>query len=462
MSLLKFIPRFRHLDSELSGLHARESWSRARLDVFQLERLNQLWRSAIQHTAYYRDLTQRLYLPREFVSLAEFSELVPRLTKHHVRSERLRLLSDVRRPGKWKMTGGSTGDPTRVYWGGESHRESLRGKYRFLQSHGIEPLDPMVFLWGHAASFEPGLRGACDRAKQWLADRLRKRLRLSAYRTDASELRAYVRRMQRFGATSLYGYSSAVHLLAREALALDADFPGLRAVIMTAEPVLPLHKRQVAAAFHVPAVEEYGSVECGFLAGQAPDGTLRVREDQVLLETEPDGRGGYDILVTTLGNASFPLIRYAIGDATDAPLIRHKTGFAQLERVLGRANDFILTPQGKLLHPIAFMDCLEILTPHLGRFHLHQGADFGLTLEVEAAVQVRDPRWKDIVQRRLTEFTAGLPVRIETVLCVSRTAAGKRRFITSALAPRDLPRGRDDRFLESLPPAVTTDNRELV
>ena len=82
----------------------------------------------------------------------------------------------------------------------------------------------------------------------------------------------------------------------------------------------------IERAFGVPAAMEYGSVECGFLAGEYPDRLLRVREDCALIETLPRSDGRYDIAVTVLGNASFPLLRYLIGDTTDVPLLTPRRG----------------------------------------------------------------------------------------------------------------------------------------
>lgn len=434
MRILKLLPRFRELNRVLSVMAEREGWSRASIESFQLARLNVLWSRSIIEVPFYRDLCARLRLPTTFTSLREFSALVPRTTKQHLRSRRLDLLSDRRASGRWRMTGGSTGAPTRVFWETSGHLEALRGKYRLYQAWEIEPLDPMVFLWGHAASLEPGLLGWLRRAEQAVYDRLRSRLRLSAYKTSREDLRRYLRKISKFQPKALYGYSTMVYLLAQEALAERHDLATIKAVFMTSEPILPAYREKVSCAFGTPAVAEYGSVECGFIAGEAADGTLRVREDLVIVETEKNSSDTFDILVTVLGNPSFPLIRYEIGDVSKEAMVKPSAGFAYLKDILGRSNDFIRSGTGKVIHPISFMDWLEGIVPSLGRYAIHQGADGGLTIEIESDACAAGQTWKECLRNRLTEFTEGLRIEIKIVEKLTLTSGGKHRFITSEVS----------------------------
>ena len=65
------------------------------------------------------------------------------------------------------------------------------------------------------------------------------------------------------------------------------------------------------------------------------------------METVPREDGRFDLVVTVLGNASFPLLRYAIGDVTDEPLGMPSTGFAILSNVAGRHDDLVISRTGR-------------------------------------------------------------------------------------------------------------------
>src|SRR5207248_2523486 len=112
-------------------------------------------------------------LPPRFASLAEFRALVPVLPKAVLRNRHAEFLSERAARGSWEFSSGSTGTPTRFFWGHEAHWEVLRSKYRYLTMWGIDIFDPAVFLWGHGAAFQSGWRGLIARLRQPLMDRLR-------------------------------------------------------------------------------------------------------------------------------------------------------------------------------------------------------------------------------------------------------------------------------------------------
>jgi len=426
------LPRFREAYRELATLEARESWSRAEIEAFQLERLNKVWQHAVVHVPYYRDLRARVALPDRFASTAEFRELVPVLPKALVRTQRLTFLSEKAEAGHWDFSSGSTGTPTQFYWGQVAQREMLRAKYRFLATWGIDIFDRFAFLWGLSAAFQSGWSGWLARIRQPLIDWFRNRIRLPAYQLGHDDLRGYLRRLAAFRPTALYAYASAAYLLAQEAAVAGVRLPSLKAVILSAEPVFPQIVRTVEQAFGIPALIEYGSVESVLMAAEAPDRTLRVRQDTVLLETAPRSDGYFDILLTVLNNPSFPLLRYALGDTTDTPLHVPERGFAILKSLVGRKNDLIVTRTGRYLHPIWF-DEIFSRNPIVRGWQIHQHKDGSLSIQVELKspdTVLDTPALTRTIQEKIENY----PVHLEVVSELARTAAGKHRWIRSELS----------------------------
>ena len=432
MNLVRALPRFREAYQALQTLAAREQWSRDEIEAFQLERLNALWEHAARNVTYYRQLGATLRLPQRFSSLEQFRQSVPILRKSTVRANRDRFLSTARTRGRWVLTGGSTGVPTRVFWGHDAQREMLRARYRFYASWDVDIFDRVAFLWGHHASFAPGLAGLAARLRQPLEDLLRHRIRLSAYRLGRADLRNHLERIHAFRPAAIYSFAKAAHLLAHEAEAMNFRCESLKLVILTAEPASPQLVADVRRAFHTPAIIEYGSAECGFLAGQAPDGTLRLREDIALIETLPRNDGRYDIVVTVFTNPSFPLLRYSIGDVTAAPLERRPCGFSVLQSVVGRNNDFVLSKSGRHLHASLFAAIFEN-QPNIRRYQLYQHADGALTVSVER--HNRDACLnEERLKRTLEHVLDGAEVTLRVVDKIPQTGAGKHRWIISELA----------------------------
>lgn len=432
MSIARMLPRFRKAYASLSEYAAREKWSRDSIEQLQLERINSLWEQAVAQVAYYRDLSQTGSLPRRFGSLQEFSASVPILPKSKVRADRNDFLSDCAEPGAWKYTGGSTGIPTTVFRSYDAHQSMLRSRYRFYQMWDVDIFDRWVFLWGHAASFAPGWAGLKSRLLLPLEDWLRRRRRLSAYNLGRDDLRYYLDRIAKFKPAAIYTYSSAGHLLALEAEQIGFQCDSLKIVNLTAEPVLDYIVRSVERTFKVPAVAEYGSVECGFLAGDWPDRTLRVREDEVFLESVLRDDGRYDIIVTVLGNPSFPLLRYQIDDITDAPIEYPDHGFAILHNVAGRNIDLVQTRSGGQLHGIIFEDVLEKYSA-FRRWRVHQDLSGDISVLIENVREVEAEVLTKIANK-LEELVEGYEVKIELIDEIPPTPPGKHRAIISDLA----------------------------
>jgi phenylacetate-CoA ligase len=432
MKLLRFLPRFRKAYRELETLAARERWSRQEIEAYQLDRINAVWSHAITYVPHYRELRSRSSLPPRFSSLGEFQAAVPVLPKAAVRDHPRAFLSEQPRRGRWRRTGGSTGTPLSVYWAHDAHLEALRSKYRFYDMWGLDIFERTAFLWGHSASFAPGLAGLVARFSQPLEDRLRNRIRLSAYRLGRDDLRAYLRRIAAFRPAVLYGYSRAFFLLTLEAEAMAFRCDSLKLFTLTGEPAVPHIVQTIEQWFDVPAVAEYGSIECNIIATEWPDRTLRVHEDRLLAETLPREDGRFAIVLTVLNNPSFPLIRFAIDDVTDAALERPAFGFAILQTVVGRNNDFIVSRSGQYLHSARFDALFKYNGTAIRRFRVLPSADGALSvwLELHDSAVSFD---RVGLARKIEDLVEGYPVNVEIAEAIPQTPSGKHRLVVSEI-----------------------------
>lgn len=432
MQVLQLLPRFRQIEAELKRFEERESWSANDIAEYQLGRINELWSTARQSVPYYIELSRRHHLPDRFDSLAEFTERIPLLPKQLVRDQPQQFFSRQPQPGSWHRTGGSTGVPTSIYWSHAAHREMLRSKYRSEQAYGVNVFDRKVFFWGHSGSFAPGMQGRIQRVIRPWQDWLRNRLRVSAYDLAAEHLVRYLAQMQQFSPHSVYGYSSAIDLLAEAAAKHSVTLPDLKLAILTAEPADSRMLSRVTQKLGVPAVIEYGAVECGLMAYLMPDGTIRTRDDVVFVETAPTGKDTHDIIVTVLNNPSFPLMRYQIEDTTTVMLRRPAQGFGILSDIQGRSNDMLISKSGNRLHSMAVKHVLEHW-PEIRRFTARQSTVGDMKVTLEATQDLSE----DLVgslQDRLESMLEGYSVEMEVVDSIPGNLAGKHRWIVSDLA----------------------------
>jgi phenylacetate-CoA ligase len=415
VSLVRLLPRFRNAYRKLDELAEREAWSRRDIERWQLRRLNDIWSHAIDHVPYYQQLHADHQLPRSFGSLQEYTSLVPLLPRSAVKQNSKHFLSRAAESGAWHVSSGSTGAPTSFYWSHAAHHEVLQTRYRMQASWDVDIFDRTAMLWGNGAAHVQGFSGVVARVQRRFEDRLRRRLRMTAFQMDPDSLRRCLGKMRSFRPAMLYAYSTAAYLLAREAEAASLDCKSLKLCCLSAEPVLPHVVQTVERVFGVPAVVEYGATECPLIAGEGPDRQLRVREDIVLVETVLNDADRYDIVISLLTNRSFPLLRYAIGDFTDHPLTVPERGFAILGNIGGRKNDILLTGAGRPLHPLRFEFLFGFeLASAVRRYRVHQNSEGAVSVLVEAVTPVPARQFAKL-QRELDTLLEGYPVHLEVV-----------------------------------------------
>lgn len=426
--LRKAAPRIRRAYRAQAELEAREHWPRERIDAYQLMRVNELWRHAVEHVPYHRALRAELGLPDRFDTLDQFRDRLPILDKTTLRTRAAEFKSERPGRGAYRQTSGSTGRPMEFFWNHGAHHEVLRARYRFYCSWGVDIVDRTAFVWGGG-----GLHQRFDDVRQSIEDRLRGRLRLGADILDPLTLRENLDRIRHHRPTMLYGFTQAIYLLAREAIVSDVDCPSLRAVVVTGEIATPHVLATIETAFGVPAVVEYGSTECNLIAGLAPDRTLRVREDVVLLETELRTDGRYDLVMTVLGNHAFPLLRYRIEDTSGRPLETGPAGFAILHDLVGRDDDLIFTSDGAPVHSAAIDEVFEDRTDLVRRYRVHQRGDGAVEVQMIPTEQCTDDD-EAAIAAALRQIVGDYPVEVEAVERIETTEAGKHRVVTSDLA----------------------------
>ncbi|MCP3952954.1 MAG: hypothetical protein GY697_12170 [Desulfobacterales bacterium] len=312
----------------------------------------------------------------------------------------------------------------------------MRTKYRFYEMWGHSTFDPMVWLWsidGPGSGWAGKIEGVRRKTMDWA----RNRLRLTVSNLDSQQLRNHLARIAAYRPTAIYGFSHAVHLLAREALDVGFSCDSLKLINLSGEAATERMVTNIERAFGVPAVMEYGCIEFGMIAGELPDRKMRVREDIALVETLKRKDDRYDLVLTALNNPSFPILRYDIGDTTNGPIIHQSNGFSILPKVSGRDDDLIVSQSGRILSPTDIDQLFEY--DHckvVRRYRVHQHADGALAVTLELSDSGRE---SDVVKLRqqLESLVEGYRVDLQIADSIEQTAAGKHRVITSELAKED-------------------------
>ena len=260
---------------------------------------------------------------------------------------------EAHQPTGMTQTSGSTGEPTRVMRTGLNklghmamtvrdnrwQRRDARGRLAAMSAHRHEVQD--LPDWG-----EPlGLLYVTGPA-----------LGLPAT-LDIAELH---RRIADFAPQVLVTYPSVLNAMLDIVERGGRPFDGLAHVRCMSEMVHPELRERTRAVLGLAIEDAYTSEEFGFIALQCPDADgYHVMAETHIVEVvdgvgEPCAPGEWGrVLVTDLHNFATPLIRYQIGDyAMAGATCACGRGLPRLERIMGRARNLVVMPDGARHWPL--------------------------------------------------------------------------------------------------------------
>ena len=213
----------------------------------------------------------------------------------------------------WSLTGWSLGDPVGVLTGG-----SL--------------MPQRVTLFERTRNF------------------IERRLFLFGVQMDRKLALEYHHRLEDFGAEFLYGYPSILYVFTKHLAQEGLRLPKIRAVVTTAEMLLPHYRKGIESALNCRVFDDYGcndggfeSFECGLHRG------THYNDFQSIMEVEDGDTCSGTLLVTNLWNRSTPFIRYEVGDRVTLARDRCPCGanFPIIESVEGRTADILHFANGQ-------------------------------------------------------------------------------------------------------------------
>ena len=248
------------------------------------------------------------------------------------------------------VTSGSTGTPGRFLRSRKEEAEYSARWMRVYRAYGCGVRDGQVNLAGTVRPDRAG--GIAILRRLGLLPRIERMFAA----TPAAEV---LERVQALEPPILTGYAGAIEALAEHVLATGARVTPPRAVFCTAMEVTDRCLEISARAFRAPAVDVYVTNELGVLAWSCPvrSGLLHFNDDCFVLEVldghgRPAAEGAVgELVITSLGLTSMPLIRYRVGDmaARVGGTCGCGRGLGLMTRVQGRTAHAIPRPGGGVI-----------------------------------------------------------------------------------------------------------------
>lgn len=432
-------PTFHYLE-----ILEKSQWlTRAELEHLQMEKLKVLLQIAAKHSPWHAERIRAAGLDiagtGAELTLGDLRRL-PTMTKQDARDnvDGIRW-ADVPGGAFRYNTGGSSGEPLLFYFGRWRQASDAAGRMRARRWWGVEVGDRELYLWG-----APVELSKTDRIKT-IRDRLLNQLVLNAFEMSPANMDAYLEAMQAFRPKCIYGYASSVALLAAHANArkIRLHLPELRVVCTTGEPLYPHQRALIEKVFSAPAANEFGSRDVGFTAHETPHGQMLLMSESIILEVlDHEGRPTEtgelgEAVMTGLCSDAQPFIRYHTGDMVrmGAESCRDGRGLHVLSEVVGRATDFVIRPDGTIMHALAVIYVLRAVEG-VAEFRFIQH-----TVHHVEVLIVPDPKWTEVAR---SHVRAGLAARlgddvrihIRLVEAIPVEASGKYRYVVSHVPPQ--------------------------
>mgnify|MGYP002762658763 CR=1 FL=1 len=417
-------------------------WSPAEIRAWQLDQFNEQWQIIQQNVPYFARLARERSLPERFDSWMQFREELPVVNRDTVQEHGDALANTTSSPDFRRVTGGSTGEPVQIpAWSSEQKYEQ-RDYWYARDWYGITPADRLFLLWGHSHAFGEGIAGWWKKRKRQLKDWLLGYHRFSAYDMSQEALKAAGEALVEMEPDYVLGYSTALDKWARATQNRRRDYHALnlKAVIATAESYPRADSPGVIEeTFGAPVVMEYGTVETGPIAYQAPQEDFQIfwRDYKIEGEKTDLADGAYEIFVTSLYPRCFPLIRYRIGD-----LVRENPSSPRFDQtlssILGRCNDYIELEGGRRIHSEAITHAVKDI-PAVRAYQVHQRVDGSITMYYVGENQEGlEERAREMITQRFAEVDPELQkIELERVSALEQTPAGKQKRVVREGAERE-------------------------
>jgi len=408
------------------------------LQRLQIRRLRALLECAAATVPYYAQLFRETGLDLRNLHCSTDLQRIPFLTKEIIRANLEQLKSGGARRVRRFATGGSTGAPMVFFLGPTRVSSDVAARMRAESWFGVVLTDPEIAIWGSPVEIhkQERLRDLRD----WI---LRSRL-LSAFEMDAETMTRYLDEMERQGCRRVFGYPSSIALLCEHAQRQKRDLHklGVKAVFVTAEYLYEHWRSRIVETFGCPVANGYGGRDSGFVAHECPAGGMHTTADRMIVEIVDDqGRQqpvGYpgEIVVTNLDTPEMPFIRYRTGDVGVLAKRNCTCGrtLPLLERVDGRKTDFVVAPDGRMMHGLSLIYTIREIGG-IVQFRITQKRLTSFDVEIVRNHQY-DPNSERHIRDAFSQrLRAPVTVQIRYSDSIAPMASGKTRYVVSEVSP---------------------------
>jgi phenylacetate-CoA ligase len=406
------------------------SWTHDAKETWILEQLRAAVRQAATNTVHYAALFNEIgFDPFCAFSFDDFARL-PVLDRSVIHSAGETLISTAADRGSLRTdaSGGSSGEPVRIWVGPTEDLWHSTAREFFMRSIGVPVGSRIAYFWGHHLDprQETSTKTGLDR---WLSNERW----FDCFRLSPTVLEQYHEELQQYRPDCIIAYASALHALCQflSDHRIRPNYPR-KCIVTGAEKLYDSQRVLAEKIFQHPIHERYGSRDAGMIGFQMHATQKDFIVDWVNLLVEPETKGSESsILVTKLHADGMPMIRYRIGDIGLFPS-DSRPGYPTftLHNVVGRTLDRIWLPDGRFIHGAQFPHMMKDFP--VREFQVVQDSDYSVHIQIVPLQHFCEDNRTSILNIVCANLP-GLPVTLALSQSIPKTRANKWRPVESRL-----------------------------
>ncbi len=404
-------------------------WAESHLRKYQVEKLQKLVRHAFRHVPYYRGVQNVFNIKSTDIRGIADLQRIPILEKETVRRQSESLLSTapVGSPLYKCHTSGTTGTPLTLY----RNLTNVGFEYAMLRRQrrwaGLDDTDFYATLKGDL--MPPSLT---MQHVYWMKSPFERKLLMSSYHLSEETADYYIDALQRHGVQALDGYPSSIYALAVFMLDRGIHLP-MKAILTSSETLAPNQKALIEKAFQAKVYDYYGMAERVAAMHTCEHGNYHVVPEYAVVEfIRNQHLSGmyYEIVGTGLTNFAMPLIRYRMGDVVELSGEKCACGreYPVVERIVGRMDDYIVTPSGKL---VGRLDHIFKGVRNLVQAQIYQPDRQKLILRIVPDTSFEKKDGEQILEKLYKRIGEDMQLELQSVQALPRSGRGKIQSVIS-------------------------------
>jgi phenylacetate-CoA ligase len=408
------------------------------IEEAQNRSLLSLMKHVFDHVPFYRELYAQYGIQLSDIQNTGDLGKLPIVTKEMVRGNVHRFMPDTMKKSDLVSlsTSGTTGTPLSLFFEKSAIQKNYAFFARALDWGGVQ-------IGDRSATFAGRTIVSASQAgpPYWRVNAVQNNTLFSSYHLSRENFPFYVDKLNSLRPRFIDSYPSALYVLAQY---IDERKEPCevrpKAIFTSSETLLPHQREIIQRVFESTIYDQYGSAEMAAFICQCERGSYHVNPEFGIVEVLRDHRlieeGSGELVCTGFLNYAVPLIRYKIGDSVTVSRKSCLCGrqFPVVDAIEGRTDDFIVTPEGKLvgrLDPI-----FKGMSSSIREAQIVQDASGQLTLKIVKSDAGASDLTSEInglikeLRKRLGEL---INVRVEYLDAIPRERNGKFRSVISLL-----------------------------